>query len=284
MKALKMTLGALTVLALALSAGCQSTPPNSSENADNLVITYYRVQLSDPKASDVDWKLVTQELSNDASLGAYLWKNLVGDGDGDTAKDPIRMMGYSKISLETLKTVMLDQAVNTERLINALSKQGKVSLIHESKYTSPSSTASLRVAKLKSSASNIKEFTPQKQCGGVGGTPDSNSVFLASGVWTTEYVLTYTPLDIIGDKSNLKFTAEFTSKTSIPDCSNPGELETLRDLTTSIEQGIFLDRNASVVLSGIRDRGIDKTLVNPEPSQADTDNEVVLMLLKPNSI
>ena len=284
MKALKMTLGALTVLALALSAGCQSTPPKSSENADNLLITYYRVQLNDPKAPDVDWKLVTQDLSNDASFGAYLWNNLVGDGDGDTAKDPIRMMGYSKISLETLKTVMLDQAVNTERLINALSKQGKVSLIHESKYTSPSSTASLRVAKLKSSASNIKEFTPQKQCGGVGGTPDSNSVFLASGVWTTEYVLTYTPLDIIGDKSNLKFTAEFTSKTSIPDCSNPGELETLRDLTTSIEQGIFLDKNASMVLSGIRDRGIDKTLVNPSASQADKDNEVVLMLLKPGTI
>lgn len=281
MKSLKMTLGALTVLALAVSAGCQSTPPKAPEKVDTLGIAYYRVQLNDQKAPDVDWALVNQELNNDAGMGADIWKKLVGD----TAKDPLKVIGYTKVSLDTRQTVMLDQAVSTERLIDALSKQGKVSLIHESKSASATIPENMHGAKLRDSASITKVFIPQKQCEHASSRPGSTAVSLSPGVWTADYVFTYTPLKAVGDLTLLNFNAEFSTQTQIPDCTNPGKMENHRDLTTEIQQVIFLDKNSSVALSGIRNSGIDKSIVHSGSGQAAEaaagDNEVVLMLLQP---
>lgn len=281
MKALKMTLGALTVLALAVSAGCQSTPPKAPEQVDTLGIAYYRVQLNDQKAPDVDWEKVSQDLSGDAGMGADLWKKLVGE----TAKDPLKVIGYTKVSIDTRQTVMLDQAVSTERLIDALSKQGKVSLIHESKSASATIPENMHGAKLQDSASITKAFIPQKQCENANTRPGSTAVSLSPGFWTADYMFTYTPLKAVGDLTLLNFSAEFSTQTKIPDCNDPGKMESHRDLTTEIQQVIFLDKNSSVALSGIRNKGIDKSIVHTGTSQAADavagDNEVVLMLLQP---
>lgn len=284
MKALKMTLGALTVLALAVSAGCQSTPPKAPlQTVDTLGVAYYRVQLNDQKAPDVDWALVNQDLSGDAGMGADIWKKLVGD----TAKDPLKVIGYTKVSLDTRQTVTLDQAVSTERLINALSKQGAVSLMHESKSTNVAIPENMKGAKLQQNASISKVFIPQKQCENTGTRLGATAVSLSPGVWTADYLFTYTPMRVVGDLTLLNFQAEFSTQTKIPDCSNPGKMESHRDLTTEIQQVIFLDKDSSVVLSGIRNSGIDKSIVRSEAGKAGDDvpagaNEVVLMVLKPN--
>ena len=283
MKALKMTLGALTVLALAISAGCQSTPPKAQiQKVDTLGVAYYRVQLNDQKAPDVDWALVNQDLSGDAGIGSGIWKKLVGDKPAD----PLKVIGYTKVSRDTRQTVMLDQAVSAERLIDALSKQGTVSLIHESKSTNVAVPENMKGAKLQENATITKAFIPQKQCENTGTRPGATAVSLAPGFWTADYLFTYTPMRVVGDLTLLNFQAEFSTQTKIPDCSNPGQMESHRDLTTEIQQVIFLDKDSSVVLSGIRNSGIDKSLVHSEAGKAGADaaasaNEVVLMVLRP---
>lgn len=282
MKALKITLGVLTALALAVSAGCQSTKPNAQiETEDTLGISYYSVQLSDQKAPDVDWALINQDLSGDASLGAGIWKKLVGVKPAD----PLKLIGYTKVNLDTRQTVMLDQTVDLERLITALSKQGKVSLIHESKSSSVAVPERMRGAKLQENVTITKAFIPEKQCENTATRSGATALSLSPGVWTADYLFTYTPMRAVGDLTLLNFQAEFSTQTKIPDCNNPGKMESHRDLTTEIQQVIFLDKNSSVALSGIRNKGIDKSIVHSGSGQAAEapagDNEVVLMLLQP---
>lgn len=283
MKALKITLSALTVLALAVSAGCQTAPPNAPlEKVDTLGIAYYTVQLNDQKALDVDWGLVNQDLRSDAGIGSDLWKKLVSD----KPTDQLKVIGYTKVGLDTRQSVMLDQSVNTERLIDALSKQGRVSLIHESKSTNVAVPQKMKGARLQENATITKAFIPQKQCENKGTRSGATAVSLSPGFWTADYVFTYTPMRAVGQLTLLNFQAEFSTQTKIPDCSKPGEMESHRDLKTEIQQVIFLDKNSSVVLSGIRNSGIDKSIVHSEAGKAGDDisvgsNEVVLMVLKP---
>jgi hypothetical protein len=300
MKGFKLTLGALALLSLALSSGCQTQTPQVSkasdkteQPADHLDARYYRVQLADLDAKDVNWALFRKELGEQAVKQAKVSAGF-DDPYSDSVMSPggkLRVTGLSESKTMFQQSGVLESEVSPEVLLAALSKQGKVEKITGGQYENLLRPMDVD-GWIHRPSQQVRGFVPQIQC-----TPERSTVDLSdvksfgAGYWLTALNLDFTPMQKANDR--VRFDARWTviSEGKIPDCDYlTAEKMTTEPGKSSRTYGHTVDMKLgqSYFMSGMRELGIDHSLEYADPKAQPAGaaekklNEVLVMVLTPS--
>ncbi|WP_274644110.1 hypothetical protein [Pseudomonas serbica] len=256
MKAIKFAASALTVLALAVSAGCQmlhspapTKPPVAKSAIPQVNVDFdfdmYSVKLRDPKAPDVDWQRLENDILAQAS-GAQ-----------------ILMRGNFKSSYAQSQEVHLSAEVTPEIFRKALEHQGKVA-------TESTHATTVNGLDMKLGYTDSKAFLKLPLC-----QPD----VLVPGKFSSTQAITLNPLIRSEDNILLTYEIKFTPEILIPGCPDtdtrsilPGAHGMKRVSASTVLKG------NSVVVSGLREQVMDPVT----QSYADNaDNEIKIVVIKP---
>ncbi|WP_274644261.1 hypothetical protein [Pseudomonas serbica] len=299
MKGFKLTLGALAALALALSSGCQTQTPQVSkasdkaeQPADRLDARYYRVQLADLDAKDVNWALFRKELGEQAIKPAKVSAGF-DDPYSYSVMSPggkLRVTGLSESKTMFQQSGVLESEVTPEAFLAALSKQGKVEKIEGGQSNNVLKPTDVD-GRIHQRAQQLRGFLPQVQCSPEDSIVDLSDVTsFGAGYWLTAFNVDFTPMQKANDRIRFDVRWTVVSEGKVPDCdyltaekmtTEPGKSSRTYGHTADFKLG------QSYFMSGMRELGIDRSLeyVDPRTQSAGAEkklNEVLVLVLTPS--
>lgn len=300
MKGLKLTLGALAALSLALSSGCQTqalqvtkASDKTEQPADHLDAIYLRVKLSDLEAKDVNWALVRQELSGAAANPAKVSMKF-DEPYMDSVMSPggkLRVTGAMQDKVDIHQSGFLEPEVTPEAFLAALSKQGKVEKVNGGQYENALKPMEVD-GWIHHRAQQLRGFVPRLQCSREGAIVDiSDATSIGAGYWLTAFNLDFTPMKKADDRVRFDVRWTVTSEGKIPDCDYlTAEKMTMEPGKSSHTYGHTADIKVGqrYFMSGMRERGIDHSMEYVDPKSlpvgvaAPKTNEVLVLLLTPS--
>jgi hypothetical protein len=260
MKAIKFAASALAVLALAVSSGCQmfhspeapaqqvAVEPVQPANNISIDLDIISVKLNDPKAADVDWTRLKQDI-----LGLVPNANVL-------------MFGDFKAEHMQSQEAHLSHEVTPDVLRKALALQGKVS------KENLNHAATVVVNGKDSSFGYAEEIGFLK-------LPLCHPNRLAPGVFRKKKDFVVTPLIRSTGDILLTYSFAYTPEIEVPGCPDdvtrsilPGGLGIKRVAASTLPKG------QTMVVSGFREQGMDPVTQTYKDSP---DNEVQIVVLKP---